>query len=495
MINEVSEDIEAAEISGSLAVQIASVLEQEIISSGWRIGARLGLEIDLAKRFEVGRWVMREALAITQRDGLTEMRRGRNGGVYVSAPPANVVATTMRNYLLFAGVTSSQLLQIKRELDGIACTLAVAEESPQLLEQSYKLLAEFKADNNLGDLSHCYEIYRQVLRLSNNRLVQVFGETLSQLAFAVGICIGSPEFVNNSNDVNASMQLWHNRIYQLERALAGDLSGALQAAGVAHNGIQKLYEAAPTKDQRFILGDSFEHTRAKAEQIINVFPSQSTGRRQETLVLQIQLDTLRLNYLPGSPVGSEDEMMEIYGVGRNVLREAIRMLERDQVVVTTVGRNGGLCIAAPSFTNILRKSVMLLQFMGVSTEEAAPMIRVMLGLACEQVALKQALNGAGLPQALADFFADANTQQLDDDCLRVELLRAMVNATDMVIFKLFAQILVDLHNNQTSVASINDERESADSDTDELRQDKLQRLQISLVEGDALAARRSVNRL
>lgn len=472
---------------------IAYTLEQEIINSGWSVGARLGLEVDLAKRFGVGRWVMREALAITQRDGLTEMRRGRNGGVYVSAPPANVLATIMRNYLLFAGVTDRQLLQIKRELEGLTCILAVAQENSSLLEKSSQLLAEFKADVNLGELHHSYEIYRQILRLSDNRIVQVFGETLSQLAFSVGICIGSPEFVGSQGDDSASMQLWQNRLYQLERVIAGDLSGALQAAGIAHNGLQQLYVAAPTPDQQFILGDSFDYTRDLAEKIVSAFPSESTGRRQETLVLQIQLDILRLNYIPGSPVGSEDEMMAIYEVGRNVLRETIRMLERDQVVVTAEGRNGGLCVAAPSFTNVLHKSVMLLQFMGIRKDEIAPVAKVMLGIACEELAGK--LVDIRLPPVLADFFADSSNRQLDDASLRLVLLGVVAGLSDMVILKLFTQILVELHFSQIDVPAIEVELGEGSNGASDFRLSILQKLQTSLIQRDSLGARRWANLL
>src|SRR5690606_7819249 len=85
-----------------LAEQIAGKLEKEIISMGWPVGYPLGREADLVERFGANRWAVREALAITERDGLTEMRRGRNGGIFIAAPAESLVATTMRNYLLFS---------------------------------------------------------------------------------------------------------------------------------------------------------------------------------------------------------------------------------------------------------------------------------------------------------------------------------------------------------------------------------------------------------
>jgi len=70
---------------GKLAEQIARQLEREIVSAGWPIGQRLGNEESLVQRFGVSRWIVREAIAMTDRDGMTQRLRSRLGGLAVAA--------------------------------------------------------------------------------------------------------------------------------------------------------------------------------------------------------------------------------------------------------------------------------------------------------------------------------------------------------------------------------------------------------------------------
>ena len=50
----------------------------------------------------------------------------------------------------------------------------------------------------------------------------------------------------------------------------------------------------------------------------------------------------------GRSLGSEDDLLKKYRVGRGILREAVRLLERDEVAVMKKGPAGGLVVTEPS---------------------------------------------------------------------------------------------------------------------------------------------------
>jgi DNA-binding FadR family transcriptional regulator len=364
----------------TLANRIATELEQEIIAGGWRVGQPLGNEEQLVERFGVSRWVLREALAITERDGLTQMRRGRGGGLVVAEPAESVVATTLRNYLLFSGIEANGLLSVRQLIDGLACRLGSANLDPQALAAARAFHADMAALDDLGGLEVSTRLYRQILKLSGNRLVQIFGSVLSQLTYGHGICLGSRPLRGLTQSPNAR-RMGEMRRTQFTRVVAADLYGAIKASGEACEVILDLFAESPGGGRHFDLGSSIGDTRAIAELILNTYPSDRTFRRVDILALQIQLDIIRLGLAPGHPLAPEKTLTERYGVGRNVLREAIRVLQRDNIVTAAEGRQGGLWAAEPRPDNVIRSSLVLFRFMQLGRDEIDPVFREVFGLA------------------------------------------------------------------------------------------------------------------
>jgi DNA-binding FadR family transcriptional regulator len=66
------------------------------------------------------------------------------------------------------------------------------------------------------------------------------------------------------------------------------------------------------------------------------------------LARRIALEVSAAGWPVGRSLGSEDELLGRYGVGRAVMREAIRLLERDAVAVMKKGPSGGLVVTEPS---------------------------------------------------------------------------------------------------------------------------------------------------
>ncbi|MET0380136.1 MAG: GntR family transcriptional regulator [Spongiibacteraceae bacterium] len=482
-----------AEIPDQLATRIAKSLEQEIIDAGWPVGQSLGNEEQLVQRFGVSRWVMREALAITERDGLTCMRRGRSGGLFVSAPAESVVATTMRNYLLFAGINRFELLALRRAIDGIACRLAAANNDEPVLLQAQAVLADGTQRAAMGHLQGPAAIYRHILALAGNPLVQIFGLVLSQLTFSVGICLDATDFKSEKQSAR-TLSLYGVRRRQLECVIGADSVGAIQAAGVAYDNIQQMLEASPFRGEQFNLGNSIAHTRVIAERIVEAFPSERNIRRVDTLTLQIQLDILRLNYQPGDPIAPEKLLGERYEVGRNVLREAIRVLQRDHVVAAAEGRQGGLCVAVPTPDNIVRSNLLLFQFVHVRPEEIALVASELCMLAAELSALRVARAGQS---HLAPLLALLQRKSDNPATLKIDLLETLANTAGNPILILFARTVVELQRRTPKIKTTHPPRLRVDQDLGvaEHSSNTLQKLEHALSTGNAPLSRRYIAQL
>ena len=90
----------------------------------------------------------------------------------------------------------------------------------------------------------------------------------------------------------------------------------------------------------------------------------------------------------GSVLGSEPELLERYGVSRAVFREAVRLVEHQQVVTTRRGPGGGLVITAPTIDGVADATQLTLFRLGASLDEVAEARIVLERLAVELAAAR-----------------------------------------------------------------------------------------------------------
>ena len=67
-----------------------------------------------------------------------------------------------------------------------------------------------------------------------------------------------------------------------------------------------------------------------------------------TVAAQILADVMAEDWPVGEVFGSEAELLEQYGVSRAVFREAVRLVEHQQVATMRRGPGGGLVVIEPS---------------------------------------------------------------------------------------------------------------------------------------------------
>src|SRR5436190_21321141 len=68
----------------------------------------------------------------------------------------------------------------------------------------------------------------------------------------------------------------------------------------------------------------------------------------------------------GSVIGSESDLLAEYGVSRAVLREAVRLLEHDNVARMRRGPGGGLVVTVPDTQAVTRAADRFLRYRGAT---------------------------------------------------------------------------------------------------------------------------------
>ncbi|MBX5485458.1 FCD domain-containing protein [Mycolicibacterium thermoresistibile] len=88
----------------------------------------------------------------------------------------------------------------------------------------------------------------------------------------------------------------------------------------------------------------------------------------QAIVSQLVADIRASGWVDGMNLGSEAELMQRFGVGRNVLREATRILQQQGIARMQMGRGGGLVVTSPEATSTAHAIEMYLASRNVSSQ-------------------------------------------------------------------------------------------------------------------------------
>jgi DNA-binding FadR family transcriptional regulator len=342
------------------AVRIAQILEDEILAAGWPVGRLLGKEEDIVARFSVGRWVVREAIALMERDGVVTMRRGPAGGLVVSEPAQSAVVHRIRTFLLSSRISPAELIAARLTLDEVVFRLAARNLDARSRATMLEVLNRVDHSVPGEELNMGMEFTRSVLVLTRNAPLQILAESVQQALVGLGMLSNFPEFHTSKMSTRMS-ELFKLRLSLvrtlLEQGLDATLS-KLPAFGAAYT---TLY-AGRSELPRGQLESFFGEQDARMSEL---FYRDRIGRKSGAVALAIEEKIISADLAPGDFIGTEAELMKELGSGRGAMREAIRLLERDGLVVPSEGRAGGLCVGSPNPAATIRSCVLYLRSLRV----------------------------------------------------------------------------------------------------------------------------------
>ncbi|MBF4997287.1 FadR family transcriptional regulator [Nocardia sp. BSTN01] len=168
------------------------------------------------------------------------------------------------------------------------------------------------------------------------------------------------------------------------------------------------------------------------------FDSVRSRARAAQLARTIESDIADAGWPVGTVFGSEAELRERYGVSREVLREAVRLVEHHEVAVMRRGPAGGLVVTAPAVGPAIRAMAVYLDHVGATVSHVLDARLVLEPLAARLAA--QNLTEQGLAALTA---AESGWAYGEEKCTP-ELHRLLASLCGNPVLALFVDVLVAL---------------------------------------------------
>ena len=165
----------------NLYEQIADNLEQAIMRPEGEAVTRLPSEMELAKRFNVSRTVIREGLKLLKERGLIQLRNG--GGSYVTKPSPDTVFSAVSRIIHMEHISNDDLHNMRLILEVAAARQAALHAQPEDMEALDSIIESMK-DHSLPlaeRVGKDTEFHIILAKASRNVLLGMFVEVMTML--------------------------------------------------------------------------------------------------------------------------------------------------------------------------------------------------------------------------------------------------------------------------------------------------------------------------
>jgi DNA-binding FadR family transcriptional regulator len=175
--------------------------------------------------------------------------------------------------------------------------------------------------------------------------------------------------------------------------------------------------------------------------------SANPGKLAEATAERIRADLAQQRAAVGDVLGSEDEVREQYGVSRQVLREAVRLLEHHGVAKMRRGPGGGLVVSEPDPWATVEAIAVYLNYQRADVADLRD-VRIALELACldRVVARHDDPDVATRLHRSADFDETAAAEELRASVHGVH--RELAHLSGNPVLALFFDVLASLWERQ-----------------------------------------------
>lgn len=132
-------------ISNDVEVKIETLILEGVL----RVGDKLPSERDLSKSFDVSRPVLRSALASLETRGLISIKHG--GGAFISDIIGTIFAEPVVDLIGRNAKAKADYLEYRKEIEGLAASMAAERATPADKELLTKLIHEMKSAHEAQD--------------------------------------------------------------------------------------------------------------------------------------------------------------------------------------------------------------------------------------------------------------------------------------------------------------------------------------------------------
>ena len=431
-----------------LAADLARRIEAETIAAGWPVGEVLGSEAELLERYRVSRAVFREAVRLVEHHGVAGMRRGPGGGLVVHAPDAAAVTEAAAVYLEYAGTTTRHLMEARLLVEPLAASLAaerITEDGIRRLrtaldEESATRETVLATGTTVRDLIGRHnDLHLVIAHIADNPAVELFVEVLTRLTGRYTPTPRRPPRVEMTTTEDA-ISAAHANI--AAAVIAGNPGAA------AHHTVEHLSAMADWFERVASAGGAKGRSYPMSRDGMDADRNAKSDKLGTIIASKIQAEIMQRGWPVGEVLGSEQDLLQKYDVGRAAFREAVRLLEHHSVAVMRRGPGGGLVVCEPDPTAITEAMALYLEYRRVVIQDVTA-LRDALELGCVDLVTEHVEPRAVelLEEALA---VDESTPLDRVNVLGHDLHIRIAELTGNPVLSVFVKILTTLYSHHSS---------------------------------------------
>ena len=174
-----------------------------------------------------------------------------------------------------------------------------------------------------------------------------------------------------------------------------------------------------------------------------------TGNLASVVVRELEAEIVRRGWPVGTVIATEGELLERFGVSPPVLRQAVGILEREQIARMRRGPGGGLVVMAPDETSVGHAVTMFLEFLRVEPELVSE-ARTFIEIACVELAA-QRIRESDVPALRAIVAAEPEVPTLENRTCLVDIHIAIAELSGNPVLALFVKMLHALLTERTTL--------------------------------------------
>jgi DNA-binding FadR family transcriptional regulator len=321
------------------AQSVANTILLDFIVRGGSPGEIFATIPYIRKRYELGRWACREALGILEMRGLAKLRRGAGGGLVMMLPKADSIVKLMLLHLYLTGAQTTQIFEARRAIYfSIVRSLFHKEHRPLDSRERY----EGSTDLALTD-GHC--IIRHLAARTGNDGYRL----LLDLLDAIPTCYAQtlpirPSAATKQSLLDAVAQKdWPRTCQALDQFLAE----TRRFSSGKDVGLPTIFKGNPSRSTKY------------AEELALILIDEMAQRRGDDKTISL---------------GSEKDIGLRHRFHREIVRQAVRILQDLGAVVPRRGQNGGIQYRKPDMASVIELISLQILQAGVSPEECEKLL-------------------------------------------------------------------------------------------------------------------------
>ena len=365
----------------TLAELLAGELREQILDGDIPDGGKLPKQQQLLEEYQVSAPSLREALRILENERLVTVRRGKVGGAVIHRPTAQSVASIVALVLDARSAPIDEVASLLQRIEPLCVAVCMSSDA---LEASILQALRENSDGDRFDAAASDEFHRLLVeRCGNQTLFLVYEALWSVLANQADTRLVTPA----ERDTGELAAAAHRR---LEELIAGGNVAAAQRFAARH--IAECGRFAPSPPP------SGRSTRPRAEVSADrLQPGGSSedgagGRRPSSRVAEVIADDLRRRILTGELTDGgllekQRELADVYNVSFPAVREALRILESEGLLMVRRGSIGGSVVRMPRAGNVAHALALVLQSRRASLQDlvvALQQLEPLCAAACAQ---------------------------------------------------------------------------------------------------------------